>query len=183
MAGRKRELRKPSRYCSFTILAGAVPGAGGPYGVNVVRPAIAAGRDIGTLRMSSLVQMPWRSGCPHGVRGGAQPLIRLAAAVASAGTWRLWATVPSGASATIVVTTAASEHNSRARRFISILHPEPRRNPYDILLPKPFGPLWPIPLLDEEAVRAVRNWHHKPTVVNGQPVPVRMTATVNFTQQ
>ncbi|PYR29799.1 MAG: hypothetical protein DMF92_10650 [Acidobacteria bacterium] len=28
-----------------------------------------------------------------------------------------------------------------------------------------------IPLLDEEALRAVRNWHFAPTRVNGQPVP------------
>ena len=38
-----------------------------------------------------------------------------------------------------------------------------------------------IPLLDEAALTAVRNWHFTPTVVNGQPVPVRMTVTVNFT--
>jgi TonB family protein len=37
-----------------------------------------------------------------------------------------------------------------------------------------------IPLLDEEALRAVRNWRYAPTMVNGQPVPVRMTVTVNF---
>ena len=38
-----------------------------------------------------------------------------------------------------------------------------------------------LPLLDEEALRAVRNWHFAPTLVNGQPVPVRMNVTVNFT--
>lgn len=38
-----------------------------------------------------------------------------------------------------------------------------------------------IPLLDDEALRTVRNWHFKPTLVNGQPVPIRMTVTVNFT--
>jgi TonB family protein len=38
-----------------------------------------------------------------------------------------------------------------------------------------------VPLLDEEAVRTVRNWHYAPTMVNGQPVPVRMNVTVNFT--
>jgi TonB family protein len=38
-----------------------------------------------------------------------------------------------------------------------------------------------IPLLDEPALKAVRDWHYAPTVVNGQPVPVRMTVTVNFT--
>ena len=37
-----------------------------------------------------------------------------------------------------------------------------------------------IPLLDEEALRTVRNWHFAPTVVNGQPIPVRMNVTVNF---
>jgi TonB family protein len=37
-----------------------------------------------------------------------------------------------------------------------------------------------IPLLDDAALQAVRNWHFTPTVVNGQPVPVRMTVTVNF---
>ena len=37
-----------------------------------------------------------------------------------------------------------------------------------------------VPLLDEAALKAVRNWHFEPTVVNGQPVPVRMTVTVNF---
>ena len=38
-----------------------------------------------------------------------------------------------------------------------------------------------IPLLDEAALKAVRNWRYAPTVVNGQPVPVSMTVTVNFT--
>jgi len=38
-----------------------------------------------------------------------------------------------------------------------------------------------IPLLDEAALQAVRNWHYAPTVVNGQPVPVRLIVTVNFT--
>ena len=38
-----------------------------------------------------------------------------------------------------------------------------------------------IPLLDEEALRTVRNWHFAPTVVNGQSVPVRMNVNVNFT--
>jgi TonB family protein len=37
-----------------------------------------------------------------------------------------------------------------------------------------------IPLLDEAALRAVRNWHYAPTLVNGEPVPVRLTVTVNF---
>lgn len=38
-----------------------------------------------------------------------------------------------------------------------------------------------IPMLDEAALNAVRNWHFAPTLVNGQPVAVRMTVTVNFT--
>ena len=37
-----------------------------------------------------------------------------------------------------------------------------------------------IPLLDEEALRAVQNWHFAPTVVNGQPAPVRMNVAVSF---
>ena len=37
-----------------------------------------------------------------------------------------------------------------------------------------------VPLLDDAALKAVRNWHFEPTMVNGQPVPVRMTVTVNF---
>ena len=38
-----------------------------------------------------------------------------------------------------------------------------------------------VPLLDEAALKAVKNWRFTPTVVNGQAVPVRMTVTVNFT--
>ena len=37
-----------------------------------------------------------------------------------------------------------------------------------------------IPLLDEAAIQAVRQWQFAPTVVNGQPVPVKMAVTVNF---
>jgi TonB family protein len=37
-----------------------------------------------------------------------------------------------------------------------------------------------IPLLDEAALDAVRQWQFTPTVVNGQAVPVIMTVTVNF---
>jgi len=37
-----------------------------------------------------------------------------------------------------------------------------------------------IPLLDDAALEAVRNWRYVPTLVNGQPVPVRSTVTVNF---
>jgi protein TonB len=37
------------------------------------------------------------------------------------------------------------------------------------------------PLLDAAAVEAVRQWRFTPTMLNGQPVPVVMTVTVNFT--
>jgi TonB family protein len=36
------------------------------------------------------------------------------------------------------------------------------------------------PLLDEAALRAVREWRYDPTMVNGKAVPVKMTVTVNF---
>jgi protein TonB len=39
------------------------------------------------------------------------------------------------------------------------------------------------PLLDQAALDAVRQWEFAPTLLNGQPVPVIMTATVNFTLQ
>lgn len=38
-----------------------------------------------------------------------------------------------------------------------------------------------IPLLDQAALDAVRQWEYTPTVVNGVTVPVVMTVTVNFT--
>ena len=41
--------------------------------------------------------------------------------------------------------------------------------------------LRPIPLLDQAAMDAVRQWEYAPTVVNGVAVPVVMTVTVNFT--
>ncbi len=37
------------------------------------------------------------------------------------------------------------------------------------------------PLLTEEAVRAVSQWKYSPTLLNGEPVPVTATVTVNFT--
>jgi len=37
-----------------------------------------------------------------------------------------------------------------------------------------------IPLLDEAAADAVRRWRFTPTVLNGQPIPIVMTVTVNF---
>jgi TonB family protein len=38
-----------------------------------------------------------------------------------------------------------------------------------------------IPLLDQAAIDAVRQWVFTPTLLNGNPVPVIMTVTVNFT--
>ena len=38
-----------------------------------------------------------------------------------------------------------------------------------------------IPLLDKAAMDAVRQWRFQPTLLNGQPVPVSMTVTINFT--
>jgi protein TonB len=40
-----------------------------------------------------------------------------------------------------------------------------------------------IPLLDQAAVDAVKQWQFTPTLLNGVPVPVIMTVTVNFTLQ
>jgi TonB family protein len=40
-----------------------------------------------------------------------------------------------------------------------------------------------IPLLDEAALDAVKQWRFVPTLLNGAPVPIMMTVTVNFTQQ
>jgi TonB family protein len=37
-----------------------------------------------------------------------------------------------------------------------------------------------IPLLDEAALAAVKGWKYTPTLLNGVPVPVIMTVTVNF---
>jgi protein TonB len=34
--------------------------------------------------------------------------------------------------------------------------------------------------LDEAAAAAVRQWRYEPTLVDGVPVPVLMTVTVNF---
>ena len=38
-----------------------------------------------------------------------------------------------------------------------------------------------IPLLNDAALEAVRRWVYSPTLLNGVPVPVIMTVTVNFT--
>jgi protein TonB len=40
-----------------------------------------------------------------------------------------------------------------------------------------------IPLLDSAAQDAVRQWEFTPTLLNGVPVPVIMTVTVNFSLQ
>jgi protein TonB len=40
-----------------------------------------------------------------------------------------------------------------------------------------------IPLLDNAALDAVRQWQFTPTLLNGVPVPVIMTVTVQFTLQ
>ena len=37
-----------------------------------------------------------------------------------------------------------------------------------------------IPLLDQAALDAVQQWEYLPTMLNGEPVPVLMTVTVNF---
>jgi protein TonB len=37
-----------------------------------------------------------------------------------------------------------------------------------------------IPLLDQAAVNAVRQWRYRPALLNGSPLPVIMTITVNF---
>ncbi len=40
-----------------------------------------------------------------------------------------------------------------------------------------------VPLLDEAAIQAVEQWEYTPTLLNGVPVPIIMTVTVNFTLQ
>jgi protein TonB len=40
-----------------------------------------------------------------------------------------------------------------------------------------------IPLLDQAAYDAVKQWEFTPTLLNGTPTPVLMTVTVNFTLQ
>jgi TonB family protein len=39
-----------------------------------------------------------------------------------------------------------------------------------------------IPLLDQAALDAVLQWEYTPTLLNGVPVPVLVTVTINFTQ-
>src|SRR5512145_1415745 len=38
-----------------------------------------------------------------------------------------------------------------------------------------------VPLLDEAAIEAVRQWRYEPTLIDGSPVSVKFTVTVNFT--
>jgi protein TonB len=40
-----------------------------------------------------------------------------------------------------------------------------------------------VPMLDEAAVDAVKQWEYEPTLLNGVKVPVIMTVTVRFTLQ
>jgi len=40
-----------------------------------------------------------------------------------------------------------------------------------------------IPLLDQAALDAIYQWEYDPTILNGEPVEVLMTVTVNFTLQ
>ena len=40
-----------------------------------------------------------------------------------------------------------------------------------------------IPLLDQAALDAVKQWEFTPTLLNGSPVPIIMTVTVQFTLQ
>ena len=39
-----------------------------------------------------------------------------------------------------------------------------------------------IPLLDQAALDAVRQWQFAPTLMNGQPTPITMAVTINFAQ-
>jgi len=39
-----------------------------------------------------------------------------------------------------------------------------------------------VPLLDQAALDAVRQWEYTPTLLNGVPVPVVITVTINFTR-
>jgi protein TonB len=39
-----------------------------------------------------------------------------------------------------------------------------------------------IPMLDQAALDAVRQWEYQPTLLNGVPVPVMVTVAINFTR-
>ena len=38
-----------------------------------------------------------------------------------------------------------------------------------------------IPELDQAAIDAVSQWQYEPTLLNGEPVEIEMTVTINFT--
>jgi TonB family protein len=40
-----------------------------------------------------------------------------------------------------------------------------------------------VPMLDQAALDAVKRWEYSPTLLNGKPVPVKMTVTVTFKLQ
>jgi len=40
-----------------------------------------------------------------------------------------------------------------------------------------------IPLLDQAALDAVQQWEYTPVLLNGVPVPVVITVTINFKQE
>jgi TonB family protein len=40
-----------------------------------------------------------------------------------------------------------------------------------------------VPMLDQAALDAVKQWEYSPTLLNGKPVPVKITVTVNFKLQ
>jgi protein TonB len=40
-----------------------------------------------------------------------------------------------------------------------------------------------VPLLDQAAIEALSQWEYQPTLLNGSPVPVLITVTINFTLQ
>ncbi len=39
-----------------------------------------------------------------------------------------------------------------------------------------------VPMLDQAALDAVRQWEYRPSLLNGVPTPVVMTVTVKFTR-
>ena len=39
-----------------------------------------------------------------------------------------------------------------------------------------------VPMLDQAALDAVRQWEYQPTLLNGVPVPILMTVNINFTR-
>ena len=56
----------------------------------------------------------------------------------------------------------------------------PRRRQTARRPPAPEGPARCPRILDEEAVAAVRQWRYEPTLVDGEPVSILLTVTVNF---